>query len=188
MSSLLTNEFYEHLYKLEQYNSETTSWTSVVKDDNPDLLFCQNFTKKYFNQDDLDSKKKDKFIEKVRDCFSQGITDYSKIASAINKKPMATKRLIEKYNLSNELEYAKRLWNGVICHNIETQELTFTTTTKAMAKHINASSTQVVRNAISCQKRLKGHRIYKARHWKTVYPSFSLPQEEVLNNEVVRIA
>lgn len=188
MSSLFTNEFYEHLYRLEQYNTELTSWTKVVSDDNPDLLFCQRFIQKNLKIDDIETKKIDNIIEEVRECIAQGITSYKKISSIIGITEKVTIQLIERYGLVNELEYTKRLYHGIISHNTKTGELVFARTTKALAKHINATSAQVVRNAISCQKQLMGCKIYKAQYWKMVYPAFSLPQEEVLNNEIIRIA
>ena len=188
MTALLTDEFYEHLYNLEQRSTATMSWISVVDDDDPDLLYCQDFAYKHFKLGELEDEMIDGFIEKIRECFEKGITSYRSLAPILNKKPATVERLIKKHRLLNELKYTEKLWNGLVCHNLDTDELIFAASTKALADYINASGPQVVRNAISRQKPLLGNKIYKAKHWKMVYPSFSLPQEEVLNNEIVRIA
>ena len=46
-NNVYSNEFYDHLYKLESKREGEHSWTSIVDANDPDLVWLNNYVKQH---------------------------------------------------------------------------------------------------------------------------------------------
>lgn len=182
MTALLNNEFYEHLYKLEAQGNNETSWIDIVDDDNPDLVWCNKYIDNVLNESDNQL-----FIKELRSLMAKGYTVESQIFKAMHTSRGEFRRKLKESGMEKEFKVNKILKEGFILHHEGNQKLTFTRDSAAAMRYLKIKNKRSVSEMARKNRTIKKHRVYKAQHWLMVYPSFTLPEEELLNNEIIAI-
>lgn len=183
MASLLTNEFYEHLYKLEEKGTGINSWTSKVTEENEDLQWCRNFL-----EETLWEADKNKLKRNINWCFEHSFNSKLAIAKHLH---ITTKKLMEyikEFKLEDYFNHQYYFWHGIILQHCDTQETFFVRSPKAGGKFIGAKHSSNITNAISNNQTVSGYFAIPVCDWKKSNPNFELNREEILNEEVIRVA
>ena len=185
MTALLTNEFYDHLYKLEERSTPMFSWASTTPDDDPELQWCRKFL-----DDTFAKQSKKKFHDRMVRCYETGVMGRTTIAHELGMSVHDYRRTLKEYGFEEEEQFLNHFWYGFILQGHEDNSLTFVRNKMCGAKVLNLKTWRSINSVVpSNGKRcLRGHSIYKMYEWKMAYPTFTLYREDVLNNEIIKIA
>lgn len=92
-NNVYSNEFYDHLYKLESKREGEHSWTSIVDANDPDLVWLNNYVKQHKLFDEYSYEKLNKLLNS---CFEKGIVSLADIAKELLVSPQKLTSLFEK--------------------------------------------------------------------------------------------
>lgn len=182
MASMFTNEFYEHLYKLEEQSNEHHSWATLVDDDDPDLLWCQN----YINTE-LPKMERASFEKQLRQCYASGKYAISDVAEACHTSAVNIIEKLKKYELTQLNDALHNFWNGIILEHAESHKTYFVRDKYVAAKMLN-SKTASVNGAIATKNVLFGHYLCRVPEYVSRFPEFRLDEERLANEEVIEVA
>lgn len=185
MTALLTNEFYEHLYKLEERSTSNCSWTAITPENDPELQWCRDFLKDTFTE-----QSKEKFHEGMVQCYEKGVRGRTNIARKLGMGPQDYIRYLKEYGFEEVDRFLNLFWYGFILQNAEDGSLFFVRSKAHGAAVLNLKNWRSINAVVNSggRRRLKGYSIYKMYEWKMAYPTFTLDKEDVLNNEIIRVA
>lgn len=183
MTSLLTDDFYEHLHKLEELRTTQESWVTRVSDDNKDLKWCQAFIHKTL----YPYENRESFANILLQCYQDGYDNVNKIGKHLDMHHTTVKQRIEELELNDFYESLYMLYHGVIMQRSEDGQSWFMRNRQTGAEFIGFSDRRALGPMIIAKKEKRGFKAYRARDWKETHPDFTLPLEEVLHNEIIKI-
>lgn len=178
---MLSREFYEHLYALESLNTQDQSWIYKVDEDDPHLLAVHKIIgvkkKHTVTNKQLKLTIDDKtFIDLVK----SGVVDGHDLSNRFNCR-------IEKFynyiharrDIYNILVIYRNFWQGFIALDTQTGDMMFARSKVALARNIGGKN-----QYFQCQGRFELTDMYQ---YKKQHPDFQLAEEELLNNEIIRL-
>ena len=184
MAALLTNEFYEHLYRLEEQGTPFESWIDVVNDNDPDLIWCQNFTQKIFDVATT-------FPSKVHELYDRGYYSRRKIAREMGMTVDHFNELLQESDMTKEQEVQELVEYAVLVHTKKTDEWFIAKDVKKVQDYFNISHSAVhsslSRKTICGTQKCMLYHLRERRLWvQEVFPEFN--EEELLNANIIRMA
>lgn len=183
MTALLTNEFYEHLYKLEERKTLAESWITRVDEEDPDLLWCQRFIQKAL----CPEWNRETFAETILKCFQEGDDNTVKIGRCLKIHHTTVEKRLRDFDLIDFYESLKTLYHGVVMQRSEDGQSWFMRNRQVGAEFIGYGDRRNLGHMITHKVEKRGFMAYEIREWRELHPEFSLPLEEVLKNEIIRI-
>ncbi|PWT35098.1 hypothetical protein DKZ29_08000 [Limosilactobacillus reuteri] len=168
MATGLNDEFYKHLHALdERYGyswanpwSERT-WAHDAKDDDPDLVFCQNYVKKKFPK-----TPKEELEEKFDGIFFKLIdkqqTTVAEIASVLNCRSSDVRRLIRKHELQEIYDKYQKFFRSTVIYDEKSNEYFAALTMNDLLDFCNIAKTNRpnVSRAKSTGRKVNGYLFY----------------------------
>lgn len=182
MASIFSNEFYEHLYRLEEQSDETCSWVSKIGEDNEDLQWCRQ----YINSE-LDRREKESLEKGIRRCYAEGLRSLSEVARGVNTIPENLLEKLEKHHLTSVFEALFNFWNGVILQHSESHKVIFVRSRPVAANYLGAGLASI-KSAMCKKHRLFNHYVYQVSDWLVEHPGLNIDEERLINEPIIEIA
>lgn len=141
MTKGLNEEFYKHLhalddrygYALERHTGDRC-WVWDASDDDPDLIFCQNYVKERFPQSYMEEVDED-FEDVFYDMVTTGPTSVNKIASVLGCTSTMVRKLTKKHGFERLYSIYQGFFHATVIHNHRTHETIAATTMKDVMRY-----------------------------------------------------
>lgn len=183
MSSIFSNEFYERLHNLEaKYHID--EWGSTLVDDDPELLWCQQYIKDHL--DTQSAIEKDNFKTHVEEEIMRGNCSVKKLAKKFGMSEGTMRKKIDECHLTKFWLMYRAYLNGVVVYNDD--EMMFVKDKHDVADLLGMANTHSVYWAIRNDRKINSYHVVPVKRWRMVYPDLDINMEECLYNDVIKIA
>lgn len=184
-NNVYSNEFYDHLYKLESKREGEHSWTSIVDANDPDLVWLNNYVKQHKLFDEYSYEKLNKLLNS---CFEKGIVSLADIAKELLVSPQRLTSLLRKNGLDKKQKAMALFMGGYIICDHKNDENIFVRDKLVGTKVLYLRSYKTFLSAVYENRAYGGRHIYAVRKYYMTHPDIQISEEDLINNEVIRVA
>ncbi|MFS8177848.1 hypothetical protein [Limosilactobacillus reuteri] len=173
MKQTYSDEFYNHLYRLESYNKVGESWSRKADKNNPDLIWIRNYIKE---NNLFDEYSHDRLERMLNNCISRGLVTIKEIADDLELSVRKMHNLLVKYDLLRKQRLAYYAKVGYVITDKNNDNPVFV---KSISHGLRVAPELSRRSFVN----LEGHRVmrngrhlYKTDVWKEQHPEFNLEE------------